>query len=286
MKRSITGRTLTDEEVGARALGAFLTFYGAGMVGLGGGGESLSGLLEGLSVESGAGASVALDADRIAALATRFDRGASATLESELITSPSLVPTEPVVPTPPLVRPPATQAVPGGLSALVEAAEGQAGAQVTARPPTQADIAAMDRLDTGTALKRAAEFAKHPGTVYFHNIGDQGGTSAIMTSNELRGGEGTASFGGGTSVRAWFGEAPNVSRTSPTIEFTVPALRPDVRPYMGRPGAKWNVNELPIEIRRVYLPDGSVAVPESGGYYRVTTLNGTVSRMHVSEFPK
>lgn len=70
-----------------------------------------------------------------------------------------------------------------------------------------ADILAMYQLDSGASLKQAATFAQNPGTVYHHNI-SKGGTRAILTSRIMRGGEGTASFGGGTSVRAWFGEAP------------------------------------------------------------------------------
>jgi hypothetical protein len=55
---------------------------------------------------------------------------------------------------------------------------------------------------------------------------------------------------------------------------------------MGTPGAKWDVDALPIHIRKVYLPDGRIAVPKGDGYFEATAPDGTVSRMHVSEFPE
>lgn len=101
--------------------------------------------------------------------------------------------------------------------------------------PSAEDYAAMYRaseVDTGQAIRLAEGLAKNPNTIYHHNIG-KGGTRAIVESGLLQGGQGTASFGGESSVRAWFGEArvnPASPRMAPTIEFTVDGVVPDVRP--------------------------------------------------------
>jgi len=46
------------------------------------------------------------------------------------------------------------------------------------------------------------------------------------------------------------------------------------------------VDALRIQVRKVYLPDGRVAVPEGGGYFTVRSPDGSTVRMHVSEFPE
>ena len=155
--------------------------------------------------------------------------------------------------------------------------------------PSTKQIREMHDMDTSAGLKRAAEFARNPNTVYHHNV-LKGGTRSILETSTMKGGDGTASFGGGTAVRAWFGEAhisPASPRRVPTVEFTVSEARPDVRLYIGgTPGVKWNVDALKIEIRKVHLPDGRTAIPDSGGYFKVTARDGSISRMHVSEFPE
>jgi hypothetical protein len=137
----------------------------------------------------------------------------------------------------------------------------------------------------GPELKAAAEIAKNPNTIYHHNT-FKGGTRAIVKSSEFKGGAGTASFGGEESVRAWFGPSNPGPRTAPTIEFRVPGAVPDVRPFMGTPGAKWNVDVLDVHIERIHLPDGRIAVPRGDGTFTVTSLDGAVTTTGIEGIPE
>lgn len=107
-------------------------------------------------------------------------------------------------------------------------------------PPTMEEIVAMEEASVGDSLKLARGFVQNPNTIYHHYL-NKGGVRSIAESSSFRGGDGTASFGGERSVRAWIGEvAPGAAKRSgnTVIEFTSAGGEvPDVRLYQSRPGA-------------------------------------------------
>ncbi len=169
------------------------------------------------------------------------------------------------------------------LDAVESAKPADVATQSVAKPATAPDYASFRNAKTlGAELKAARALADNPRTVYHHYLG-KGGLRSIVEGQALRGGHGTASFGGGEAVRAWFGEAPGPGST-PVVEFTTD-MAPSVRPYMGTSGAKWNVELLPVRIRRVLFPDGRVGVPDGRGGLRVTRPDGTVETIAVDSLP-
>jgi len=170
-----------------------------------------------------------------------------------------------------------------------QAAEPSTQSQVEYGPaPSFDQIKAMERADVGSSLKMAQEFVKNPNTTYHHYL-MKGGLREIVGSSTFRGGDGTASFGGALSVRAWIGEvAPGASVRAqvPVIEFTtVSGEVPNTRLYQSRPGAYWKTESLPVRIKTIYLPDGSIAVPD-GEVFKLTRADGTTSRIAAKELPE
>ena len=156
-------------------------------------------------------------------------------------------------------------------------------------PPSLEQIEAMENAGIGESLKMANEFVKNPRTVYHHYL-TKGGLHQIAESSSFSGGDGTASFGGARSVRAWIGDvSPGASAKAgtPVIEFTTAGGEvPKVRLYQGRPGAYWEVDALQVNIKSIRLGDGSTAIPDGPGHFKVTALDGKVTRMSAKELPE
>jgi hypothetical protein len=157
------------------------------------------------------------------------------------------------------------------------------------QPPTLEQIQVMEEAGIGESLKMAKEFVKNPQTTYHHYL-TKGGLRQIAETSQFAGGDGTASFGGARSVRAWIGEmAPgaNLQGKMPVIEFTTAGGEvPNVRLYQSRPGAYWEVDALRVNIKAIHFPDGATAVPEGGGMFKLTSANGHVSRVSAQELPE
>lgn len=155
--------------------------------------------------------------------------------------------------------------------------------------PTWEDIVAMETASTKEALKIADRIVQHPDAVYHHNV-FKGGTRAIVEGGHFIPGDGTASFGGARSVRAYIGQVnPAAAKIAkhPIIEFSVPSERPKTRLYQGRVGAYWEtLTPVPVKVQKVYLTDGRIAVPNGNGFLRVTNLDGTHGRMSIKELPE
>jgi len=151
------------------------------------------------------------------------------------------------------------------------------------------EIVAMEEANVGDSLKLAKGFVQNPNTIYHHYL-NKGGVRSIAESSSFRGGDGTASFGGERSVRAWIGEvAPGAAKRSgnTVIEFTSAGGEvPDVRLYQSRPGAYWKVDALPVKIKSIQFGDGAVAVPDGPGMFKLTAADGSVSRVSAQELPE
>jgi hypothetical protein len=156
-------------------------------------------------------------------------------------------------------------------------------------PPTLEQIRAMEDAGVGESLQMAKEFVKNPNTTYHHYL-TKGGLREIAESSQFLGGDGTASFGGARSVRAWIGEmspGANLKGDAPVVEFTTAGGEiPNVRLFQSRPGAYWVMDALKVNIKAIHLPNGATAVPEGAGMFKLTSADGHVSRVSAQELPE
>jgi hypothetical protein len=147
----------------------------------------------------------------------------------------------------------------------------------------------MESASVGKSLNLAKEFVKNPATIYHHYV-LKGGLKDILTQSYFRSGDGTASFGGGRAVRAWIGEISPEAMTNtktPIIEFTTTeGLIPSVRLYMSRPGAYWTGDGLKVNIKAIYLPDGSILKPSGSGGFEMANSRGASKTISAAELPE
>ncbi len=151
-------------------------------------------------------------------------------------------------------------------------------------PPLSAYAVPWEDPSPPERHKAGKELAANPHTIYHHDI-TKGGTRAIVESGSMIAGWGTAAGGGQAQVRAWFGPARGATRSTPTIEFqTLTAA--DTRSYAGGTvGAVWRIGSLEIQIRRILLPDGRIAVPDGAGRLTMTYPDGRVEIVSTAMLP-
>jgi hypothetical protein len=166
------------------------------------------------------------------------------------------------------------------------------------RPPPPPPDEPVPVITTEQALRAESDIAiatratQHPETVY-HHVLNRGGLHEILETETLLAMEGTSLAGGGSSARAYFGPAPPRPH-NPAVEFTTP-VPGSPRSYAGgRFGATWSefglqpaipTGRLPLKIRRITYPDGSVAVPDGPGLYRLRSPDGAERVVTIRELP-